>query len=105
MSTNTGAARKPRQRKPASAPGTTGGKAAKVDEHPLAAEVTAYFLAGRFHSPGGAFPSKTRQPTLNLITEAATAYAGFVSGRTDFAQTDEELIAKVSTLNNLSNTH
>lgn len=117
----TGATRNPRQRKPASAPGMSGGrtvasapgasgvKTVKEDDHPFFDEVTAYFLAARFHSPGGAFPSKIRYPGTNLTTEAATAYTGFISSRKDFLQfpqTDSKLIAKVGTFYNiLLNTH
>lgn len=92
----------------ASAPGASGGKTVKEDDHPFIEEVTAYFLAARFHLPGGAFPSNDRHPGTNLITEAATAYTGFISARTDFSQfsqTDDELIAKVGTFYNLLNTH
>lgn len=81
-------------------------KAPKVQDHALAGPVSPYFLAARFDSPGGAFPNPKRVPGLNLVTEAATAYAGYVVRQgAGLPVTDSVLFKKVRVTYNLLNTH
>lgn len=56
-------------------------------------------MAARLSLPGGAFPAMKRQSNLNLLTEAATAYAGYAARQGGgLPQTDHVLFRKVRNL-------
>lgn len=56
-------------------------------------------MAARLALPGGAFPGPKRQPNLNLVTEAATAYANYAARQGGgLPVTDHVLFKKVRKL-------